>query len=208
MEGIFSKNLYQLKNSDTIKYKENIETFIEGNIDSTFSDDYFFLYNHLKNPQSFFFSKALLDEINYVNLNGGDLFGAFTNTEKKINYFIETNKENCRKSSFLSFGIPYLNENIHLNNKANKDLKNKIENVFDKYLTFYPEESNEFSTENQVVENKDKEINNFKNVEDVYMNGECMNKNQFNHHLLIEDDLILALDENEEEQNEKDSKLF
>jgi len=156
MDGIFSKNLIELKSSDKNKVKENIENFLKSNSDSTtFSDDYLYIYNQLKNPQSTFFSKPLMDEINYVSIKGGDFFGAFTNTEKKVDYLLNSNSpffnngNNTNKKSTnnaYSFGIPLLNEKIQVNKTASLALKKNIEDEFEKYLALYPEEpSNGFA---------------------------------------------------------------
>lgn len=226
MDGIFSKNLIELKSSNKKKIKENVENFLKTNSDSTsFSDDYFFIYNQLRNPQSNFFSKPLLDEINYVNIKGGDFFGAFTNTEKKIDYFLKSNSANLnskQQSGGISFGIPLLKEKIQVNKTASLALKRNIEDEFEKYLAFYPEELSNvvpegFSLEAQINKNKNLGIvcngfveqnfslnydgnDNFNFNEFVAskkIDGYLNKKNKFDNEMLLEDEFNLPLSENE-----------
>lgn len=218
MDGIFSKNLIEFKSSQKEKMKEDIESFLKSNCDSkSFSDDYFYIYNQLKNQQSNFFSKNLLDEINYINVKGGDFFGAFTNSQKKVNYFLKSysndNNNLDDKPSRILFGIPILKEKIQINKIANLALKNKIEDEFEKYLNFYPDESNGFANGflNENEKNKIKSLNN--NVTNPNNkldddNNYSFNKkssfspskkNKFDNIMLIDDHLNLPLRENDED---------
>ncbi len=203
MDGIFSKNLNDIKLSDKKKTKKHIENFIKENRDSTFSDDYFLMYYQLKNPHCNFFSKTLLNEINYVNLKGSDFFGAFTNTEKKLEYFIKENN-NYIKSASISFGIPLLRDKIIINKKAILANKKNIENEFEKYLNFYPEDnkSHFFLDENSVNEKSNHIItNNYSNefqINDSKSKKNCK-KNKFDNLILLEENLNLDLKENEKQ---------
>ena len=229
MEGIFSKNLIEMRSSDKKKAKVDIDNFVKRNSDSTtFSDDYFYISNQLKNPQLNFFSIPLLNEINYVNMKGGDFFGAFSNTEKKVDYFIKSNSTytnvNKNKSTGISFGIPSLNEKIQINKTASLALKNKVEEEFENYLALYPEEIiNDYSQsllhDNQkdntsTLNNKhydnfslfDNNLNNFTSNKKELHNS--FKKNKFDNLMLFEDDFNLSLREHEQELVDSTSKYL
>lgn len=196
MDGIFSRNLNETKFMDKEKVKENIESFLKGKHESCFSADYFDVYDQLKNPQINFFTKTLLDEINYQNIKGSDFFGAFRNTEKKIDYLQQTQAPNVYKKNSLEFGIPSLNKNVEINKNKNFSLYKNYENEMNRYLSFYPDSSVENENKDFSFAKISKPLKLINNNTDMNSKYHQSTINKFDNYLLIDDD-FLPLNEND-----------
>ena len=143
MDGIFSKSLFELKNSNNnlknLISKEKIETLIKKEYESSFSEYYHDIYKLLKNPHENFFSKTLLNEINYMNIKGGDFFGAFLQPEEKLNHYLKSNPEKKNNANYLNFNLPTLKDKNQINTFNNSEFKKNFENEYEKYLITFPE---------------------------------------------------------------------